>query len=43
MIKNAFHFILKTICPDFFGHVGKRLDKKDKINYNTYIAQYLKD
>ena len=31
-------FILKTFnfCPDFFGHVGKRRDKKAKINFKIY-------
>ena len=24
--------------PDFFGHVGKRLDKKVKVNFKTYDA-----
>ena len=36
MFKNAFYFILKlflflrysNFCPDFFGHLGKRLEKK---------------
>ena len=35
-------FILKIImlrylnfCPDFFGHVGKRLDKKVKVNFKV--------
>ena len=23
-------------CPDVFGHVGKRLDKKAKINFKVY-------
>ena len=40
-MKNAFYFtlnalfVLETInfCPDFFGHVGKRLDKKAKVNF----------
>ena len=43
-----------NFCPDFFGYVGKRLDKRAKVNknyyvinwktnnYNTHIAQYLK-
>ena len=38
MMKNASYFMLKlfsfskylNICPDFFGYVGKRLDKKYK-------------
>ena len=42
-----------TLCLDFPGHVAKRLDQKDKVNFkitvavwltkncNTYIAQYL--
>ena len=40
MKKNVFHFILKALfvfrylnfCPHFFGHVGKRPDKKTKVN-----------
>ena len=44
MIKNAFYFILKSlflfkmfrICPDFFGHVRKWLDKKAKVNFQIY-------
>ena len=39
MMKNAFYLMLKTLFfvrylnfrPDFFGHVGKRLNKKVKI------------
>ena len=23
-------------CPNFFGHVGKRLEKKAKLNFNIY-------
>ena len=23
-------------CPDVYGHVGKRLDKKAKINFKVY-------
>ena len=38
MTKNAFYLILKALSilkkfkllPDFFGHAGKRLDKKSK-------------
>ena len=58
-MKNAFCFILKALlrylnfCPDFFGVIGKGLDKKAKVNFNiydiinwenhnTYIVQYLK-
>ena len=44
MKNNASYFILKTFFfleifeffPDFFGHVGKRLDKKAKINFKAY-------
>ena len=25
-----------TFCLDVFGRVGKRLDKKDKVNFKTY-------
>ena len=34
-------FILKMfkfVCPDFFGHVGKRLDEKAKVNFKIYEA-----
>ena len=44
MIKIAFASTLKlflflrllNFCPDFLGHVGKRLDKKPKVNFITY-------
>ena len=44
MMKNAFYLILKTLFfvrylnfrPDFFGHVGKRLNKKVKINFKIF-------
>ena len=44
MTKNAFYFILKALfflkifdfCPDFFGRMGKRLDKKAKVNFKIY-------
>ena len=44
MMKNAFYFILKALfvvkifnfCPDFFGHVGKWLDKKTEIIFKIY-------
>ena len=61
-MKNVFCFTLNhflflsylNFCPDFFGYVVKRLDKKAKVafknyginwqtnNYNTHIAQYLR-
>ena len=25
-----------NFCPDFFGHVGKRFDKKAKVNFKIY-------
>ena len=25
-------------CPDFFGYIGKRLDKKPKVNLEIYDA-----
>ena len=41
---NAFYFILKlfsflrylNFCPDFSDYVGKRLDKKAKVNFKIY-------
>ena len=43
-MKNAFYFTLKALfalkildfCSDFFGHVGKRLDEKAKVNFKIY-------
>ena len=43
-MKNVFHFILKALftsqisifCPDVFRNVGKRLDKKAKVNFKIY-------
>ena len=26
------------MCPSFFGHVGKRLDEKAKVNFKIYDA-----
>ena len=45
-MNNAFYFILKalfllkifTFFPDFFGSVGKWLDKKAKVNFKIYDA-----
>ena len=44
MMKNYLYFNLKrflflryiNFCPDFFGHVGKRLDKEAEINFKIY-------
>ena len=44
MIKNAFYFTAKVLLvlkifqflSWFFGHVAKRLDKKDKVNFKFY-------
>ena len=44
MMKNAFYFILKAFCSldnlsfclDFLGMQKKRLDQKDKINFEIY-------
>ena len=43
-MKNAFYFMLKTLfalkiftfLSRLFGYVGKRLDKKAKVNLNIY-------
>ena len=52
IMKNAFYFILKffpfigylNFCPDSFGYVRKRLDKKANVDFkfysNTHLAQY---
>ena len=53
--KQLFLFLrYLTFCSNFFGLVGKQLDKNAKVNfkiyvthweqndYNTHIAQYLK-
>ena len=45
-MKNAIYSISKTFslyrylnfCSDSFGHVGKWLDKKAKVNFKTYDA-----
>ena len=44
MLESTFYFMLKApsflrclnVCPDFCGHVGKRLDKKPKVNFKIY-------
>ena len=39
MIKKcfSFHFVLKiNFSSDFFGHVGKQLDKKAKVNFKKF-------
>ena len=45
MVKNSFDIISKVffsflrylnICLDFFDHVGKRPDKKAKVNFKIY-------
>ena len=37
-------FLLKIFkfFPDFFGHVGKRLDKKTNVNFKAYDLIYWK-
>ena len=30
---------LLNFCPESFSHVGKRLDKKAKVNLKTYTSQ----
>ena len=35
--RKFFSFIRSSnYYPNFFGHVGKRLDKKAKFNFKTY-------
>ena len=34
-------FVKRAFCPDLFDHVGKRLDKKGKVNFKTYDATAL--
>ena len=49
MMKNAFYFIFKALSvlkififlSLLFDNGEKRLDKKDEVNYNANIAQYL--
>ena len=44
IMKNAFYFTSKALfvlklfkfLPSLFGHVAKRLDKKDKVNFKFY-------
>ena len=46
-MKYALYFILKAIfvleivkvCPDFFGHFGKRLNEKTKVNFKILTPQ----
>ena len=43
-LNNSLYFILKALvvlkifnfCLDFFIHVGKQLNKKDKVNFKIY-------
>ena len=45
-MKNTFYFVLKALlfsrymnfCPDFFGHIGKRIDKKAKADFKIYYV-----
>ena len=47
LIKNAFCFTLKArfvlkifkFLSSFFGHIGKRLDQKDKVKVEVYTSQ----
>ena len=34
-------FVKRAFCPDLFDHVGKRLDKKGKVNFKIYDATAL--
>ena len=48
MMKNVFYFVFKVFsfstylnfCLDFFGHVGKWLNKKAKVIFKIYDATY---
>ena len=48
MMNNAFYFVLKalfvlkksTFFPDFFGYVGKRLDKKADVQFEIYELEH---
>ena len=50
-MNNVFYFILKVLsvlkifrfCPEFFGHVGKRLDKKSKVKIKLLTSHILAD
>ena len=35
-IDLTLKYWLENFCPEFLGHVGKRLDKKAKVNFNTF-------
>ena len=35
-LKNSFVIKMFNFCSDFSGHVGKRLDKKTKVNFKIY-------
>ena len=36
-LKGSFHsLIYLNFCPDFFDHIGKRLNKKAKVNFKYY-------
>ena len=52
MIRNAFYFILKALfvlkifkfLSQLFGHVKKRLDQKDQVNFKIYdVTAWLQD
>ena len=30
-----------NFCPEFFRHLGKRLDKKAEVNFKTYAVTTL--
>ena len=51
-VESIFNWMLKTLsflrflsfclCPDFWGHVGKELDKKAKDSFNIYdVADWI--
>ena len=36
LCSKLFSFLYLIFCPDFFGHAGKRLDIKAKVNFKIH-------